>query len=215
MKAENTCFSVPTALRNEVSLLLDQQLWLFGCDVRNQSGNILLAIGFERIRPPEGWKAATQYHRYLPDGSCLKLWGFGFWISSDSLMGVFVRRGDFSPRLCRLTESIWRPEDLPPMSLPNSAQEISQAWRSLSCVFEWFADYEQFILQKYGLNYRRDCLRQWVKNPYTTAELISNHWQKLAHDCYTLSESGTGTVSKPVHRAGCPCCTPIRRREQS
>jgi|YNPBryulayer2012_1023412.scaffolds.fasta_scaffold03686_2 hypothetical protein len=183
MKAENTCFLVPTALRNEASLLLDQQLWLFGCDVRNQSGNVLLTIGFERTPPPEGWKAATQYHRCHLDGSCLKLWGFGFWYSSDSILGVFVRRGDFSPLLCRLINSIWRPEDLPPMRLPDSSHEISLVWRFLAVVCEWFADYEQFILQQYGLNYRRDCLRQWVKKTCAAAEQVPYHWRKVAHQC--------------------------------
>jgi hypothetical protein len=178
---------IPASLRKEVSPLLDQQFWLFGCDVRNTSGNLLLELGFERTRPPEGWKAATQYHIRFSDG-LLKLWGFGFWYTQlDNSTGILLRRSEFAPRLCPLFEPIWRTEDLPVANLPSTPEQISYVWQSLNKVFNWFAEYEKFILQRCGIEYRRHCLLQWTKQRIGHPEDLSERWQNIANICQGLS----------------------------
>lgn len=165
---------------------MDQQFWLFGCDVRYPGGNLLLEMGFEQVRPPAGWKAATQYSLILPGGGCLRFWGFGLWHSSNGMIGVFVRRSEFAPRLCQLNQPIWKVEDLPLLRLPQSEQEIHQVWLSLAFVFDWFSNYEAWVLQRCGADYRRECLLQWTKKRIGAAGQLSEIWRSLAEECRSL-----------------------------
>ncbi len=187
MTQEPLRFHIPADLRREVTPLLDQQFWLLGCDVKYPQGNLLLELGFERARPPEGLKAATQYQAALSEGR-LKLWGFGFWYArQNSSWGVQVRRSEFAPRLCALSEPIWRSEDLPPAHLPTAPDQAAYTWHCLNVVFTWFAEYETFILQRCGKEYRRHCLSQWTKRRVGSAEDLSERWRELAKECLHLS----------------------------
>jgi hypothetical protein len=178
---------IPASLRKEVSPLLDQQFWLFGCDIRNSSGNLLLELGFERTRPPAGWKAATQYHLQFSQG-LLKLWGFGLWYGHlDDHPGVLLRRSELAPRLCTLIQPIWRVEDLPPVFVPSSPEQAAYIWQCLSKVFDWFAEYERYVLQRCGREYRQRCLTQWMKQPIGHPEDLSERWQIIANICQGLS----------------------------
>lgn len=179
-------FHIPAYLRDRITPMLDQQLWLLGCDVRHPEGNILLQAGFKRQRPPIDCKASTQYHLEFSQGGCIKLWGFGFWYSSDSTSGVFVRRGDFSPRLCVLDQPIWRTEDLPKMHMPGTLEENNRVWLSLALAFNWFAKYEQDVIRRFGLAYRQNALNRWTKKIVIQAGELSDHWHELANQCCSL-----------------------------
>lgn len=188
-------FHIPSGIRKQATLLIDQQFWLFGCDVRFPQGNLLIAHGFERCRPPEEWKAATQYQLEMP-GGCLRLWGFGFWIKSHQHnQGVLVRRGEFAPRLCALDGPVWRAESLPCGSLPSSLQEIGYTWQMIHQVFVWFADYESSVIQQCGLGYRQQCLTAWTKQRLGRAEELPELWHNLAHQ---IAQSALAMQSKIV-----------------
>src|SRR5687768_12975270 len=50
-------FRLPKALEKQGEALLEQQMWCWGCDVRRQEGNLLLAYGCERRASPD-----SRYH---------------------------------------------------------------------------------------------------------------------------------------------------------
>ena len=65
-------------VRKTGTLLLDQQLWCWGQDIRRVDGNALLAYGFTRHRPPEGEHGSPAYEWRGSGRSRVILWGFGF-----------------------------------------------------------------------------------------------------------------------------------------
>jgi len=184
---ENSCrFQIPAALRSAIGTLLDQQFWLLGCDVRYHGGNLLLELGFERVRPPSEWKAATQYSLHIPPEGSLRLWGFGFWYKLDLELGVFVRRSEFAPRLCQIAQPLWKIEDLPPLRMPGTVEEVNQVWRALVFVWDWFANYEEWIVQRCGVNYRRQVWLQWNKKRVGEPERLACCWRQAAKDTRLL-----------------------------
>ncbi len=177
---------VPSKMRSTISALLDQQFWLLGCDVRYFGGNLLLEMGFERLRPPADWKAATQYSLPLPAQGCLRLWGFGLWHSPKGSAGVLVRRSEFAPRLCTLTQPIWKLEDLPSLRMPVTVEEVHQVWSGLIFMWDWFASYERWVVQRCGVDYRREAWLQWNKKRIGEPDRLADCWRQAAEETRLL-----------------------------
>ena len=87
---------LPSSLQKRGKVLLNQQCWLWGQDVRRPEGNLLLERGFERLRPPEEAGGATQYTLFLTNDLRVRLWGFGMYFGG--VQGVYVNRYEFVPR---------------------------------------------------------------------------------------------------------------------
>ncbi len=182
-------FHIPSIFRGQVADMLDQQFWFLGRDVRASEGNLLLELGFEQTRPPADCKAATQYALNFPDRSQLRLWGFGLWYSRRSEKGVFLRRSEFAPRLCHLSAPIWRAEDLPALEFPSNETQINHLWHDLAIVFDWFAVYERWVINRCGLAYRISCLNQWNKRCDVEAQRIADFWEFVAQVCRECASS--------------------------
>lgn len=186
MPQESLRLSLPDPLHQEIAWMLDLQFWLFGCDIKHPQGNLLIELGFERTRPPEGLSGSTQYQARIADG-VLKLWGFGFWYKTiNDSQGVFLRRHEFDPRLYTLSKPIWRIEDLPPSQFPATVAQIAYTWECLSRVFDWFANYEEEILQRCGESYRKQCLIQWTKHRVDRSQDLLEWWRRCAQVCKLL-----------------------------
>ena len=160
------------ALARRGRTLLHQQCWLWGQDIRRPEGNLLLLYGFERLHPPAGCSGSSQYNLTCASGATLSLWGFSFFYGSSD--GIFVNRFDFVPRAAEPTKR-WRHVD-EPNTLPRAPLDAH-----LPAALRWIAGYERWVLEGFGLSYRRRCLATWP-SPALLSEALPNEWDNLAND---------------------------------
>lgn len=161
--------------------LLDQQMWCFGCDIRRAAGNLLLAYGFTRQRPPTGCSGSNDYALTLADGVQVRLWGFGcLW--AEPAVSVFLRRYEFAPRVpgAPVPAVVWSPACLPPAPRPRQPERVRLAVPALVRLLHWLADYEAWVATTCGAEYRATCVQTWNKPHPLPAETMSAHWRALA-----------------------------------
>ena len=181
--------------------MLEQQCWLWGRDVRYSAGNLLLAYGFERARPPQGTIGASAYQlRLLADEShprerLVALWGFGLWygewtLDSDGALGeiggIFIGRAEFGPCWSARVmppANVWSPAPLNAATrAPQGCHERRQARQLLAGALNWIADYESWALARVGHAERArqlDAWRQARGTPTPPAE-FAPAWRALA-----------------------------------
>lgn len=163
------------------SNLMNQQCWCWGCDIRRSKGNLLLAFGFERLRPPEGVEGSSCYRITLRSALVVTLWGFGA-IISDHVRAVHVGRFEFNPQLCAAlgkTNSCWHPSDLPPLSRPSSPHELMRVGSLCSELLTFIGEYESWVTESVGIRYRQQNLDKFKDATYTAME-ASLLWPRLA-----------------------------------
>lgn len=182
--------SLPRAIRKRGTALLDQQMWLFGCDIRRTEGNALVEYGFQRIRPPQPERASSRYELRRSDGTSVLLWAFGIYFSEDESEGLFLRRYEFSPRLMSAPQAAWKPEDLPPPRLPASKAQSLQMSALLRKALYWLAEYELWALERLSAPYRAACLSAWPKRVTPDPAETPQAWRELAQACERLQTTG-------------------------
>lgn len=164
-------------------VLLQQQCWFFGCDIRRVEGNLLLVHGFTRHRPPAGVEASTQYRLTLADGGLVCLWGFGiFYGDPDVNAGTFLNRFDFDPQLaprCDFGPDLWQPDGLRGLRRVHSTSDARLARSLVPGVLNWVAQYESWVMEHAGLAYRRECLARWPHASVDPMRTVAE-WRKLA-----------------------------------
>ncbi len=161
--------------------LMNQQCWCWGCDIRRPQGNLLLAFGFERLRPPEGVEGSSCYRIGLRSGHEVSLWGFGAIISNE-VSAVHVGRFEFNPQICMAlgkTQSCWGPSDLPAMRRPSSSDELTFAGTLSSELLTFIGDYESWVAETVGIRYRQQTVEKF-KDATCTALEANLHWPRLA-----------------------------------
>jgi hypothetical protein len=178
----------PAGMRETAAALLNQQMWCWGYDIRRAAGNVLLLRGFKRWRPPAGTLGSTAYQLDIPPDRQVVLWGFGLFFGSRSAGGLFLKRYTFAPlwtEASDLRAALWRPEELPDFRPPETLTERTCLAGMLSAALRWIAEYETWVQAKLGLDYRRQCLREW---PNTVAEAgnIPGQWLLFADHCAEL-----------------------------
>jgi hypothetical protein len=178
----------PAEMRETAAALLNQQMWCWGYDIRRAAGNVLLLRGFKRWRPPQGTLGSTAYQLDMPPDRQVVLWGFGMFFGSRSDGGLFLKRYAFAPlwtAACDLRAALWRPEELPDFRPANNLAERTCLVGVLSAAMRWIAEYETWVQETLGLDYRRQCLREW---PKTVAEAgnVPQQWLLFAEHCSEL-----------------------------
>jgi hypothetical protein len=157
-------------------ILLHQQCWLWGQDIKRPEGNLLLEYGFERIRPPAGISGSTRYQVRLSARSTVSLWGFGLYYARCGRGGVYLNRYDATPRYghsAGFLPQVWTPADLPVSGKdPHISYLAGKA-------FQWIASYERWVLKRDGLAYRRACLRPWHE-PSILPHSLPAEWDRLS-----------------------------------
>ena len=146
--------------------LLNHQCRFFGRDIFHSSGNLLIGYGFERFGYPENQKGRNCYPINLDERSELVVWGFGMFLGNDEFGGIFIKRFDFSPKILRqsrLELPIPQSEKLPPSRRPLTAKEKETALKMTLRIVDWIAEYELWIAENCGENWRRKCLADWNK----------------------------------------------------
>ena len=160
-------------------LLLHQQCWCWGCDIRRPEGNLLLQYGFVRLRPPRPDSGSSRYTLRIDDRTRLHLWGFGAaW--QDGEGATFLSRYEFQPVPLRqecLAGDIHVRDQLLFLS-----PEPRRQWKSLghaACFSRFNAGYERWVLKTAGLAYRREALARW-DHFAVSAEELADAWDCLA-----------------------------------
>jgi hypothetical protein len=187
----DTCIVLPEPIRRRGAELLHLQCWLWGCDIRRAEGNLLLAYGFSRQRPPSGAAGSSAYLMALESGVCVVLWGFGAFYGNPAEGGVYLRRYEFTPvRTAPLNAQRlpWLPDRIRPADIPPEPDVRQRMHRQFVALLEWIAQYEMWVRNTYGLAYRRRCAEESTKHTFRIAiEQLVEEWQHLAHRCADLS----------------------------
>lgn len=180
-----TTWRFPERLVSRGTRLLTQQCWYWGCDVRRPEGNLLLALGFERTRPPEGVEGSTMYLLEPAPGAQVILWSFGVFFGCEGAGGLFLNRFRFEPLLLEqaaLLPAIWQIEQLPTMSRAGDADR-ARLNALLGDLLRWVVEYEHAVLAVQGLAYREACLAQWSRQKLgLPADGLVPAWQTLAEE---------------------------------
>jgi hypothetical protein len=176
------------SFRRHGARLMNQQCWCWGQDVRREEGNLLIAYGCSRERPPAGIAGATMYTIRPESRSTIVLWAFGLFYGQQGVGGLFVPRFGFTPSLVSSEQppaGVWSPNHLPPMAIPTSATDWHRAGRLLAAAVRWIAGYEEWVLAHYGAAYRDGIV---AKLPYATipVENMPAEWLALMPRCEAL-----------------------------
>ena len=169
-----TAAYLPSRIQRRGQQLLDQQCWLWGRDVKRNDGNLLMALGFERLRPPEGATGSTQYTLHISSDFRVRLWGFGMYFGGDQ--GIYVNRYEFVARTAAFKEGWQEPDSFG--SLPRS-----QDLHLLAQASDWIAAYESWVLGTAGLSYRQNALQGWKETACRVSE-IAAFWTELSRDIH-------------------------------
>lgn len=193
----DTTWRFPERLVNRGTRLLTQQCWYWGCDVRRPEGNLLLALGFDRTRPPEGVEGSTLYMCEPAPGAQVILWSFGVFFGCAGAGGLFLNRFRFEPLLmdqATLPPAIWQIEQLPNLSRAGGADRARLS-ALLGDLLHWVVAYELTVLAVQGLGYREACLAQWSRSKLgLPADAIVPAWQTLTVAIEASCSSAAGAT---------------------
>lgn len=187
---------IPTSCRRVGTQLFDQQMWLWGQDVRHPDENALLRFGFERQPCPSKDKSGSAYV-YQRDRHYLVLWAFGLYLGHQHYGSIFLKRFQFAPKIgdaYHLTHMVWDPRDLPHMETPMEADRATLACL-LDLALNWIAEYETWAQRTLSVGFRQSCVARWHKTQ-TPASAIIPAWQKLGRELQLhLRHSGKHSVA--------------------
>ena len=174
----------PTALIRLGRELLDQQMWCWGRDIRHSEGNVLCRYGFLPLPPPAPDHGSTAYIFSQGSELTIVLWGFGIFCSCRDVehVGLFLKRYDFAPRLTPTAappQAVWAPEQLRDLRDPHTPSERTCLQSLFGATLHWIASYEQWVIHRLGLDYRRRCVAGWSR-AVVAAEAMAAAWTQLA-----------------------------------
>jgi hypothetical protein len=182
MNLKTTLPRLPLEVRKTGTALFDQQMWCWGQDIRRSEGNLLLAYGLTRLRPPESIKGSSAYHWSDTETRQVILWGFGIAYIQAGVGGLFLKRFGFTPRLLTTVASlnqVWTLDQLPKVRTPRTDEEGRQTLALFAPLLEWISVYEQWIQATCGGAYRQRCLSAWQRT-ICPADAIAEEWKRLA-----------------------------------
>lgn len=187
----------PTGFWELGSLLLHQQCWHFGQDVKSCHGNLLLTAGFERTRPPSGLQASSRYLRIHADRPALCLWAFGLMAFHPGEGGIYVNRYNFVPRWVPDAEEalgFWKPAFFDHCAPPLTYRTIRRSRQLLRHVLLSFAAYEEDVIARCGIEYRRQSLHGW-RLPAILPSRMAFEWRSLSWHIPEPPVPGTTNVA--------------------
>ncbi len=176
-------FQALIKVKRFAEILLHQQLWCFGQDIKIPENNLLIRYGLERIRPPYRTSGSTSYIVRIDGEISLILWGFGIYYGYGNNKGVYLGRYDFYPKLIGekpLNLPVWSPSALPEFISPANKIEWEYSFWLMSELFDWIARYEEWVKRVMGGSYREDCLKDW-KQSIVSGDDAAWAWRKIAN----------------------------------
>ena len=176
---------ISAGLSHHAELLLDQQIWCFGRDIRHDGGNALLERGFQVERPPVGAVGGSAYTLTMPSGDRLILWGFGLCFGGgDPALGlIHLRRFQFHPTWraeATLPGPAWDTTTrFPRFARPRGEPEWERVRRLTAQALLALADHEDWVHAHLGPNHRRACVATWTKARFAPGR-VAPSWRALA-----------------------------------
>lgn len=182
---------LPASIQQRGAELLHLQCWLWGCDIRRPEGNLLLEYGFSRQRPPAGAAGSSAYLWTAETDAIIVLWGFGAFCGSPVDGGVYLKRYEFAPRYVPRIETRrlpWLPNQVRAAVIPREPDIQQRMGRQFTNLLEWIAQYETWVRDSCGLEYRRQCASESTKHTFRIAvDRLVEEWQQLAQQSALLS----------------------------
>lgn len=173
------CF--PRTAKHFGSELMQQQLWCWGRDIEYPQENLLMRFGFQRYRDEVHSQPRSTCYRLDQDQMHIAMWGFGVFFGQLEHGGIFVGRFDFAPEWAgieSLSLGIHWIGDLPAFSRPRGREQWSHAHQLWNQFLAWVEDYERWVLETIGREYRDQCVASWLR-PLIAAEQIPTAWQSI------------------------------------
>jgi hypothetical protein len=172
----------PTEYWTFGAFLMHQQCWQFGRDIVSANGNLLLDAGFERTRPPAELHASSRYLRHRPGEPALCLWAFGLLAFLPDEGGIYINRYNFIPRWvphpCAAAEA-WKPALFENSGPALTHRQIRLTRMLMRFTLLTFAAYEEEIVARQGIMYRRQSLRDWHA-PSILPARMPLEWRQLS-----------------------------------
>lgn len=190
MLGQTTSYLESISRQRLATILFDQQIWCWGTDIEQASGNLLVKYGFQRIEKPVD-RSAVSLYRWSPSQSTrIVLRGFGVFCGIDRQGGVFVSRERFVPRLTPASDferPAWCRDDLPPLSRPKR-HDVRRCQSLLLTMIDAIVDYELWVARVCGIEHRRDSLKRWSEHRklVVDANKIVSVWREVQNavlDC--------------------------------
>jgi len=195
--------SLPGAFQRRAEQLFDRQMWCWGCDIRRDSGNLLLAYGCSRRPAPE--KRGTPAYTHMPaEGVSVTLWGWGLWYAARKRGSLFISRSRFRVRYYAhavLAPVAWSEEELLANVQPFNEQERLAAYELLRDALFWVADYERW-LAAVDPEQRRRAVAAWPglhRSDSAEERDPSAVWEALAREIehLRLSQRSSSSLALP------------------
>lgn len=151
------------SLLRDLSDGLRQQMYLWGCDVRSESGNLLVRHGLERLarqesESPEG----TSRYRLPWEGGLIELHGFcaGWYPGRPDRRGVIFIRHRGRLDLCDGARPVI------PGKYPDLGGQTTDALLDTSLpLVRWLVAYEEWIQRTAPDGYRTACWHRYLRLP--------------------------------------------------
>ncbi len=182
---------LPARLRQRGAELLHLQCWLWGCDIRRPEGNLLLEYGFSRQRPPVGAAGSSAYMKTTDADMVIVLWGFGAFCGSPANGGVYLKRYEFTPQYIPRIDTRrlpWLPDQMRVTVIPRETDVQQRMRRQFVALLEWIAQYETWVRDSCGIEYRQQCVSESTKQTFSIpVERLVEEWQQLVQQSALLS----------------------------
>jgi hypothetical protein len=169
--------------KRQLQQLLHQQMWCWGRDVHAVPENLLLRYGMTCSRPNESTgPGSNRYSGHISETAVIYLWAFGVAVIASPAEAIFQHRYDrrpwlIDPRWC--ATSVHRPEQVLCRARPRSPSERSAAMRLQVRLFLWIEQYERWVTQTMGSDYRQKTLERW-EHPVVEGSQMAAAWKNLA-----------------------------------
>ena len=162
--------------------LMDQQFWRWGCDVKHDSGNLLVDYGFERIPSsnPE-LDSSSAYCLNPSPATRLVLRSFSVFYGDDRVGGLLLKRFDehlYRTPASKLRAMPYQETDLPPLS--KAAPGDTASFKLLVDLIGQIVAYEAWVRTTFGIEYVQKTLEKRQKRPVAFADEAEPIWEAMA-----------------------------------
>ena len=111
----------------------------------------------------------------------VRLWGFGIFFGTEE-EGIFLNRYAFVPRSAAAEERFFQASEM-------AGLERARCLRVLPDALYWISNYESWVEQNYGAEYRKRCMIDWKKRSLPCSEL-PRRWRELGDDVSLAIDRG-------------------------
>lgn len=169
-------------LLQQLARMMDQQFWRWGCDVKHDSGNLLVEYGFQRIPPSNQEMESSSAYVLKPSRSArLVLRSFVVFYGDDRLGGLMLKRFDGHPYRAPASDLDVMPyqeSDLPPLA--KAAPDDAASSTLLTGLIEQITAYEAWVSTTFGSDYVQKTLNKREKKPAAAAGKVEAKWEAIA-----------------------------------